>query len=146
MSGKIYINKVQLDVDDTAIRRLESEVDSITLKQQAVSGKLDYLILRSRSITSAMFRIFKESAATQAAEAALSISMTATSIHHTTLQAQAAFTRALTNPAAYIEGVALMAIAGSMGVNLAMTQQAMLLAKQQQAQVEQMRSFTEGYL
>lgn len=122
------------------ISTINSALSALDDKQKVISGKMDYLLLRSRSITSFFFNIMKDSAALRVAEATLGIATTGVAIHRTMLQAAAATARG-----SFFEAAALQAIAVAMAANQARAVVLQVSMKLQEQRIEEMRRYTEAY-
>lgn len=137
MQGKISWDDSEMNAK---VSKWDAMLNAQTEKAHNIGAKLDYLLLRSRSITSMIFKMFKESAALQVTESILAISMTAVSMHRTMLQAGAAFTEGHIT-----EGFMLAGIAASMGANMAQMQLVKIQAEQNKQNLNDIRKFMEAY-
>ena len=125
---------------DQAAALIDAKMDQIDEKGKTLSQKLDYYLLRSRTIASFIFNMMAQTAEMQIAQTMLHVAMTGVSIHRTLTQAAIAF-----GSQNYAEGVYLTILAGTMAANqtMALVQQDQQRAQQQQ--IQNMRNFYESY-
>jgi hypothetical protein len=136
----LMIYHVNMDQPNAEMQRMNGQMNDLDVRHATLNGKLDYLLLRSRSITSLFFNVLKDSSALRVAEAGLSIAMTGISMHRAYLQASAAF--ALGNVG---EGSLLLGIAAAMGANQGRAIIIQTQMKLQEQRIEEMRIYTEAY-